>query len=423
MIYPLASSSWGKEEVEAIQRVVETNMYTIGKHVKEFENKFAEPFNSKHAIMVNSGSSANLLMLSLLKWKYKLTGDIIVPAVGWATTYFPVSQNGFKLNFVDVDPNTWNIDVTKIRQAITPNTCAIMPVNLLGNSCDYREILKICDEHNLLLIEDNCEAMGAKWNDQYNGTIGLAGSFSFFFSHHIQTMEGGMVLTDNKEDADYMRSLRAHGWVRDLPDDSSLYKKTGDPFNDNFIFATPGYNVRPLEMSGAIGLEQLKKWPDIMQTRLKNKEHFLSLFAGQPWCRVQKQCINLNDNRDMSPRGGVKLGESSWFTFGLVLDGELKGKRAEVIKLLTEAGIQTRPLASRNFLKQPVMRDLDVVKSWKQMLPGDPYPGANDIHDNGFFVGNGSQDVTEGLTQMYNTITDHYCIDDEMDDYEPGVNR
>ena len=393
MIYPLASSSWGQEEVEAIQRVIETNMYTMGKHVKEFEDKFAETFNSKHAIMVNSGSSANLLMLSLLKWKYKLTGDIIVPAVGWATTYFPVSQNGFKLNFVDVDPDTWNIDVTKIRQAITPNTCAIMPVNLLGNSCDYQEILKICDEHNLLLIEDNCEAMGAKWNDQYNGTIGLAGSFSFFFSHHIQTMEGGMVLTDNKDDADYMRSLRAHGWVRDLPDDSSLYKKTGDPFNDNFIFATPGYNVRPLEMSGAIGLEQLKKWDSIMETRLANKKHFLSLFKDKSWCRVQKE-----------------ISESSWFTFGLVLDGELKGSRADVIKILTEAGIQTRPLASRNFLKQPVMRDLDYINN-------NNYNAADDIHDNGFFVGNGSQDVTKGLTEMHNTIVDHYGIDPYMEDY------
>ena len=222
MIYPLASSSWGQEEVEAIQRVVETNMYTMGKHVKEFEDKFAETFNSKHAIMVNSGSSANLLMLSLLKWKYKLTGDIIVPAVGWATTYFPVSQNGFKLNFVDIDPNTFNIDVNKIKQAITPDTCAIMPVNLLGNSCDYQEIIKICDEYDLILIEDNCESMGAKWRNQYNGTIGLAGSFSFFFSHHIQTMEGGMILSDNKDDVDYLRSLRAHGWVRDLPDNSSL---------------------------------------------------------------------------------------------------------------------------------------------------------------------------------------------------------
>ena len=134
-----------------------------------------------------------------------------------------------------MDPNTWNIDVNKIEAAITPETCAIMPVNLLGNSCDYSKIIELCKKNNLLLIEDNCESMGAKYDGAYTGTIGLAGSFSFFFSHHIQTMEGGMVLCKNQDDADYMRSMRAHGWVRELPDDSPLYQKTGNTFNDNFI--------------------------------------------------------------------------------------------------------------------------------------------------------------------------------------------
>ena len=381
MIYPLAYSTWGKEEVDAIQKVIDTDMYTMGSHVKQFEQEFAELFNSPNAVMVNSGSSANLLMLSLLKWKYKLTGDIIVPVVGWATTYFPIVQNGFKINFVDVDPNTWNIDVTKIEQAITPNTVAIMPVNLLGNSCDYKAIKEICFKHKLLLIEDNCESMGAKFNDQYTGTFGLAGSFSFFFSHHIQTMEGGMILCKHKDDADYLRSMRAHGWVRDLPDNSSLYKKTGNAFNDNFIFATPGYNLRPLEMSGAIGSVQLKKWNDIMKVRLENTKHFLNLFANKSWCRIQNE-----------------TGESSWFTFGIVLDGELKGRREEIINALTNAGIQNRPLASRNFLKQPVMPNLDHIVSGTM-------DAANDIHDNGFFVGNGSIDIKEGIDKMYEIIS------------------
>ena len=380
-MYPLAFSTWGKEEVDAIQKVISTDMYTMGKHVKQFEQEFAKQFGSNHAVMVNSGSSANLLMLSLLKWKYKLTGDIIVPVVGWATTYFPIVQNGFVINFVDVDPNTWNINVKKIEEAITPNTCAIMPVNLLGNSCEYAKIMELCKEHNLLLIEDNCESMGAKYHDSYTGTLGLAGSFSFFFSHHIQTMEGGMVLCKNKDDADYMRSMRAHGWVRDLPDNSSLYQKTGNAFDDNFIFATPGYNVRPLEMSGAIGTEQLKKWDSIMEPRLANKKLFISLFKDKPWCRIQKE-----------------VGTSSWFTFGMVLDGELKGRRAEVINALSKAEIQNRPLASRNFLKQPVMRDLKYITNGK-------YEAANDIHDNGFFVGNGSQDITEGINKLYEVIS------------------
>ena len=381
MIYPLAYSTWGNEELEAIQRVCDSDMYTMGKHVKQFENEFADVFGSENAVMVNSGSSANLLMLSLLKWKYKLTGDIIVPVVGWATTYFPISQNGFKINFVDVDKDTWNIDVDKIEAAITPNTCAVMAVNLLGNSCDYDRIIEICRKHNLMLIEDNCESMGAKHNGKHTGSIGLAGSFSFFFSHHIQTMEGGMVLTDSKDDADYMRSMRAHGWVRDLPDNSPLYQKTGDAFNDNFIFATPGYNIRPLEMSGAIGIEQLKKWNNIMDARLKNKDHFLSLFADKPWVRVQKE-----------------IGTSSWFTFGMVLDGELKGRRQEVIDALSKAGIQNRPLASRNFLKQPVMRDLDFIDN-------NDYAAADDIHDNGFFVGNGSTLINEPIDKLYEVIS------------------
>ena len=380
-MYPLAFSTWGKEEVDAIQKVISTDMYTMGKHVKQFEQEFAKLFGSKNAVMVNSGSSANLLMLSLLKWKYKLTGDIIVPVVGWATTYFPIVQNGFVINFVDVDSNTWNINVKKIEEAITPNTCAIMPVNLLGNSCEYAKIIELCKEHNLLLIEDNCESMGAKYHDSYTGTLGLAGSFSFFFSHHIQTMEGGMVLCKNKDDADYMRSMRAHGWVRDLPDNSSLYQKTGNAFDDNFIFATPGYNVRPLEMSGAIGSVQLTKWNSIMETRLANKKLFISLFKDKPWCRIQKE-----------------VGTSSWFTFGMVLDGELKGRRAEVIDALSKAEIQNRPLASRNFLKQPVMRDLKYITNGK-------YEAADDIHDNGFFVGNGSQDITEGINKLYEVIS------------------
>jgi len=381
-MYPLATSTWGKEELDAIQKVIDTDMYTMGKHVKQFESEFAKYFGSRNAIMTNSGSSANLLMLSLLKWKYKLTGDIIVPAVGWSTTYFPVSQNNFKLNFVDVDPETYNIDVNKIEKAITPQTVAIMTVNLLGNACDYDAIQKICDKHKLILIEDNCESMGARYNDKYAGTFGLTGSHSFFFSHHIQTMEGGMVLTDNDEDADFMRSLRAHGWCRELPMDSKLYKRTGDAFFDNFTFITPGYAIRPLEMSGAIGSVQLKKWPAIMQTRLQNKIHFFTRFEHEPWIRLQKE-----------------IGESSWFTFGVVLTGELKGRRPEVIKALTSAGVQTRPLASRNFVRQPVMKELEQVHTGVLV-----YEGADDIHDNGFFVGNGSEDLSRGIDKMHDVM-------------------
>jgi CDP-6-deoxy-D-xylo-4-hexulose-3-dehydrase len=175
--------------------------------------------------------------------------------------------------------------------------------------------------------------------------------------------------------------MRAHGWVRDLPANSPLYEKTGNAFNDNFVFATAGYNVRPLEMSGAIGLEQLKKWPLIQHTRTQNAMHFRDLFESKLWCRIQKI-----------------IGRSSWFTFGMVLDGVLKGRRSEVITALDQAGIQNRPLASRNFLKQPVMRDLDYIDN-------QDYSAADDIHDNGFFVGNGSEDIRHHIDNMYEVIT------------------
>ena len=269
MKYSLSSDTWNKEEIQAIQDVINDGRYTMGPRVAQFEKEFAEHFDVPYAVMVNSGSTANLLMWSCLGNKDMLNGNVIVPSVSWSTTYFPLIQNKFTPNFVDVDLDTLNLDVSKIEEAITPETVAVFSVNLLGNSCDYSEITRLCKKHNLILIEDNCESLGAISNLSYVegnnikvkkcGTVGRMGSFSFFFSHHMQTMEGGMIVCHDKDDYDFIRSLRAHGWCRDLPDDNNLYDKTGDPFKDSFTFITPGYSVRPLEMSGAIGSVQLKK--------------------------------------------------------------------------------------------------------------------------------------------------------------------
>ena len=378
--YPLATSTWGDEELQAIKEVMDTGRFTMGPKVFAFEKEFAKKFGATDAVMVNSGSTANLLMLSLLKWKYNLhkkpNANVIVPTVGWSTTYFPVTQNDFLLNFVDVDPNTFNIDVTKIEQAIDGGTVAIMPVNLCGNSCDYDALKAICTKHNLLLIEDNCESMGATYNDKYCGTHGTMGSHSFFFSHHLQTMEGGMICVQNQEDADYLRSLRAHGWCRELPDNSSIFKKTGDFFKDSFTFITPGYSVRPLEMSGAIGSIQINKWEDILEKRIANKEHFFSLFADTDYLTLQQE-----------------VGNSSWFSFGCVLKGPLEGKRDELVKQFNLLGVEARPLASGNFLEQPVLKMLPHIAKGN-------YETAEDIHKNGFWVGNHAVDCREGIAAM-----------------------
>tara|TARA_B100000886_G_scaffold200312_1_gene138254 strand:+ start:14995 stop:16161 length:1167 start_codon:yes stop_codon:yes gene_type:complete len=380
IIYPLASSSWDHEEIEAIHEVIDSDIFTMNTRVRKFEQEYADFFGHKNAVMCNSGSSANLLMLALLKLKYKLDGDIIVPAVGWSTSYFPVNQYGFKLNFVDVSTETYNIDVNKIEEAITEESCAILCINLLGNPCEFDEINKIASRHELVVIEDNCESMGAKYNGKYTGSHGLIGTQSFFFSHHMTTMEGGMVVVEDDEDANWLRSLRAHGWCRDLTDDNKLFKKTGG-WKDNFTFVLPGYALRPLEFSGAIGSAQLKKWPSMMDKRLQNKEYFFEKFDNQSWIRLQKECQ-----------------DSSWFCFGCVMQGPLKGKRDEVVSAMSKAGIQSRPLASGNWLVQPVVKMMDYTAK-------GTYEAAEDIEANGFFVGNGTTDLRKGIDKMYETIS------------------
>ena len=209
MKYQLSFDTWNQEEYKELNKVINKRKFSMGSRVKAFEKKFAKFHNYKHAIMVNSGSSANLLMLSLLKYKYQLKGNIVVPALGWSTTFFPVEQCGFKLNFVDIEKETLNIDPLKLEKAINSNTVAILVVNVLGNPCNFKIISKIAKKYNLILIEDNCESFGAKTsNNKLTGTFGQFSSFSFFFSHHLQTMEGGMILCKNKNDADYLRSLK-----------------------------------------------------------------------------------------------------------------------------------------------------------------------------------------------------------------------
>jgi len=381
MKYPLACDTWDQREIDAIQEVIKGGRYTMGPKVKQFEKEFCDYFNCQDAVMVNSGSTANLLILALLKEKYKLGGDIIVPAVSWSTTYFPVYQYGFKLNFVDIDKDTLNIDPKKVEEAITKDTCAIFAVNLLGNSCDYEKLNAIAEKHNLMLIEDNCESLGAinTDSDMYTGTIGHLGSFSFFFSHHLQTMEGGMVVTDDDDLVDYLRSIRAHGWVRDLQDNSSLYTKTGDNFEDSFRFVLPGYCVRPLEMSGAIGQEQLKKWPDMFERRRKNASIAKELFADLPYIKLQKE----HDT-------------SSWFGFGFVVTGDLANKRAKVLQRLNENGVETRPIVAGNFLRNPVIKHINYIA-------GD-CTNADTLHDKGFFIGNDIRDLERNLIEVKKII-------------------
>ncbi|MDB2658763.1 aminotransferase class V-fold PLP-dependent enzyme, partial [Flavobacteriaceae bacterium] len=260
MEYKLATSTWDEMEIKAIEEVIKTDKFSMGPKVEEFEKSFAQFFGSKYAVMCSSGSTANLLMVAALffskKPKLKAGDEIIVPAVSWSTTFFPLQQYGLKLKFVDIDLKTLNYNLDDLESAVSSKTKAIMVVNLLGNSNDFNKINSIIENKDIVIIEDNCESMGAKFDNKFCGTHGLMGTFSTFFSHHMATMEGGMVLTDDEEYYHILLCLRAHGWTRNLPHKNHVADKSDNWFEESFRFVLPGYNVRPLEMSGAIGIEQ-----------------------------------------------------------------------------------------------------------------------------------------------------------------------
>ena len=383
--YNLASSSWDNSEIDAMQKVIDSGFFTMGENVKKFESDFADYFGSKYAVMVNSGSSANLLSIAslfFLKTNPLKRGDeVIVPSVSWSTTYTPLQQYGLRLKFVDISLDTLNYDLEKLNNAISEKTRLIVAVNLLGNSNEFDRIENMIKERNIYLFEDNCESMGAKFDSKFTGTFGIAGSFSTFFSHHISTMEGGVILTDNFELYNIMLSLRAHGWTRNLGIDNPLYKKSNNKFIESFNFILPGYNLRPLELSGAIGIEQLKKLSKLIEMRRKNASYFQQLFKNNDKIIIQKE-----------------IGQSSWFGFSIIINERNTSiKREDLILELENSGIETRPIVSGNFVKNKVLDFFD-YEIFEDLANSEI------LDKNGFFGGNHHYDLKNELEHLNKII-------------------
>lgn len=379
MRYELASSSWDNKEIEAINSVIKRDTYTMGNSVKQFEQDFAKFTQNKYCVMVNSGSSANLLAIAALFYKkenpLKRGDEVIVPAVSWATTYYPLYQYGLKLKFVDVDKYTLNFDIEELKKAVTDKTRLIFAVNLLGNPNDYDAIKNIIGNRNIYLLEDNCESLGGKYKEKQLGSIGLMGTYSTFFSHHMATMEGGLVGTDDEELYHILLSIRSHGWTRHLPKENKLCVKSDFAFDESFRFILPGYNVRPVEMMGAIGIEQLKKLPDFLKHRRENAKYFQKLFGNDKRFILQKE-----------------IESSSWFGFSfLINDKDIK--REDIISKLTDANIDTRPIVAGNFARK------EVVKWFDYEIQGN-LPNADFIDKFGFFVGNHQFDIKDKLDYL-----------------------
>ena len=381
--YPLATATWDEAEYKALQDVITSGMFTMGPKVAQFERDFAEYIGSKYAVMVNSGSSANLLMVAALFYtknpRIKLNpGDeVIVPAVSWSTTYYPLYQYGLKIKFVDIDINTLNYDLEQLNKAISPKTRAVMVVNLLGNPNDFSQIKKIFGGRGITLIEDNCESLGAEFEGKKAGTFGLMGTFSTFFSHHISTMEGGLIVTDDEELYHILLSLRAHGWTRNLPKENHVCGTKGDdPFEESFRFVLPGYNVRPLEMSGALGIEQVKKLPHLITERRKNGALLQSALVNHPELLIQ-----------------TETGSSSWFGFSLVIRPGSQWTRKELVKKLSDLGFECRPIVTGNFAKN------EVVKYFDSDVHGQ-LTNAEHIDLNGLFIGNHHYPIADAIEAL-----------------------
>ena len=381
--YPLATATWDQKEIDAMQEVISSGNFTMGEKVSLFERNFSNYIGSKNSVMVNSGSSANLLMIAALfysknpKIKLKRGDEVIVPAVSWSTTYYPLYQYGLKIKFVDIDIETLNYDLVQLESAISNKTRVVLAVNLLGNPNDFNFINSIIKNKNIILLEDNCESMGAIFNDKKTGTIGLMGTFSSFYSHHISTMEGGIIVTDDEELHQILISLRSHGWTRELPEKNLVCEdKSDDYLKESFRFVLPGYNVRPLELEGAVGIEQIKKLPMIISERRKNAKLFVDILHNHPDLIIQKE-----------------IGKSSWFGFSIVIRPGSSLTRTQLVNKLTDLGFEFRPIVTGNFLKNDVVKYFDFEIS-------NNLQNAEYIDKNGLFLGNHHYSIKDAFKAL-----------------------
>jgi CDP-6-deoxy-D-xylo-4-hexulose-3-dehydrase len=337
----------------------------------------------RHALLVNSGSSANLVGIASLFFRREAPlrrGDeVVVPCIAWATTYYPLLQYGLKLRFVDVDLETLTYDTAALAEAVSERTRVIVAVNVLGNPCDFAPILELCRRRGIILFEDNCESLGARYGGRNTGSFGLIGTCSTFYSHQLTTIEGGLILTDDFEIACLARSLRNHGWTRGQDAESPIFEPGPADMAESYRFILPGYNVRGTELQAAVGIAQLDKFDAFLEIRRRNARHFRERFGGDERFIVQKE-----------------TGESSWFGFTMIVRPGCCLTRPRVFESLRAAGIDFRMITGGNFLRHDVIRHFDYDVSGRR--------NADLAHDNGFFVGNYACDLEGEIDYLWQTL-------------------
>jgi len=363
--YPLSPNSFSDEDIIKGIEVLLTKNITMSSITKKFEKEFAKYIGSKYALMVNSGSSANLLATFALinplkKRKLKKGDECLIPSLCWSTSLWPIVQAGLIPKFVDIDPLTLNISIDDLKKKINKKTKAIMGVHILGNSTNMDELMKIVKKNKLYLIEDSCESLGSTFNKRYLGNFGDFGTYSFYYSHQITAGEGGMIICNDKKNYEIIHALRAHGWDRGL-------KKNN---KNNFNFINSGFNLRPLEISAAIGFNQFKRLNQFKKIRFNNRVKIIN--------KLQKS-VNWKDQ--FSFIDPIKKLDPSWFGLPILINEKLKKKKDKFLTFLNKNGIETRPIISGNFLNQPS------IKLYKLNKKKELFKNSQNVEERGFFIG------------------------------------
>jgi CDP-6-deoxy-D-xylo-4-hexulose-3-dehydrase len=370
-IYPLVINPFRNKDLFSAIKSIRTGNLTTGNQINKFENIFSKKLKLKKALMVNSGSSANLLAVQCIINPYRKkrihSGDeVLIPTICWSTSLWPIVQSGLKPVFVDIDPTTLNIDLQDLRKKINKKTKAMMLVHVLGNSANMDELMKIIKKEKIILIEDTCESLGSKYKNKYLGSFGDFSSFSFYSSHQISSGEGGMITCKTTEDYEILKALRSHGWSRGLKNENQISKQN-KKLDSRFIFYNSGFNLRSTEVSATLGISQFRDMDKLNNLRTVNRAMIIKAMLRNK--KINKNLTFIEANKFVKP---------SWFGIPIIIKS--KNKKKQLIKNLEAQGIETRPIISGNFLRQPAIKKYKLDKGVK-------FKNADIVNEQGFFIG------------------------------------
>jgi CDP-6-deoxy-D-xylo-4-hexulose-3-dehydrase len=381
---PLMSDNIDKEDIQSLIDFLSQDQIpklTNGPKVVEFENAWGNWLGTKYNLMVNSGASANELTMLALKHIYK-KGEIIIPPLTWISDISSVMFAGFDPVFVDINLNNLSFDLDKLKKAINPNTRAIFLTHVLGINGLTNELLQLCEEKNILLIEDVCESHGTSFNGIKVGNFGFASNFSFYFAHHMSTIEGGMICTNDENFYQICRALRSHGMMREMTNDKMKQEiiDANPDLNSDFIFIRPAHNFRSTEINAVIGLNQLSRLDRSNEQRISNFNYFMSKLNSE------KYITNLN------------LEGQCNYAFIVILKDSSFEKRDHLEATLKKEGIEFRRGLSGggNQMRQPFMKQFNYDLN--------NYPNIEHVHNFSWYIGNYPSLPQEKIDTLINIL-------------------